>query len=213
VYDSCKHTTLIKVSGKLANCCLGTHVISICMCDLLPTAALVKMSGKDQEDQIIPISQLDPQLFSTVPKLKASAVQSWYLAQHPGGWSVCVRGEIRVQPCTGREGVTTHGGVCESSGVGLVGSHAQAGGGGGGRPGRAAPPPRPPPPPPPPPQHIEGLGWKEHMLQPWTHSSADEKGGLITGQHHAAGSITSRGDPIGQGTQGGRWMGPAALLI
>eukprot|EP00197_Chlamydomonas_leiostraca_P008112 CAMPEP_0202870554 /NCGR_PEP_ID=MMETSP1391-20130828/16057_1 /ASSEMBLY_ACC=CAM_ASM_000867 /TAXON_ID=1034604 /ORGANISM="Chlamydomonas leiostraca, Strain SAG 11-49" /LENGTH=611 /DNA_ID=CAMNT_0049551153 /DNA_START=278 /DNA_END=2109 /DNA_ORIENTATION=+ len=52
--------------------------------------ALVKMGAKGvggEDDQVIPITQLDPQLFNTIPKLKAQAMQSWYAAQHPG-WAI-----------------------------------------------------------------------------------------------------------------------------
>ncbi len=41
-------------------------------------SALVKMAGSTTEDdQVIPIHQLDPVLFHTIPKLKQQAVQSW----------------------------------------------------------------------------------------------------------------------------------------
>ncbi len=43
---------------------------------LLP--ALVKMAtSQNEEDQVIPVHQLDPVLFHTIPKLKQQAVQSW----------------------------------------------------------------------------------------------------------------------------------------
>ncbi len=43
----------------------------------LPPAALVKMGSAGEEEQVIPIHQLDPVLFHTIPKLKQQAVQSW----------------------------------------------------------------------------------------------------------------------------------------
>ncbi|GAX84826.1 hypothetical protein CEUSTIGMA_g12247.t1 [Chlamydomonas eustigma] len=50
--------------------------------------ALVKMAvTQGEEDQVIPIHQLDPVLFHTIPKLKQQAVQSWYAASHPG-WAI-----------------------------------------------------------------------------------------------------------------------------
>lgn len=52
--------------------------------------ALVKMGVKGvggEDDQVIAITQLDPQLFNTIPKLKQQAMQSWYAAQHPG-WAI-----------------------------------------------------------------------------------------------------------------------------
>mmetsp|Transcript_29342 Transcript_29342/g.64952 ORF Transcript_29342/g.64952 Transcript_29342/m.64952 type:complete len:729 (+) Transcript_29342:226-2412(+) len=50
--------------------------------------ALVKMgNNKGEQDSVIPIHQLDPVLFNTIPKLKQQAVQSWYAAAHPG-WAI-----------------------------------------------------------------------------------------------------------------------------
>lgn len=67
-------------AGLLFSCKNG----SVCMEQPI---ALVKMGGKNEEDQVIPIHQLDVQLFNTIPKLKAQAVQSWYAQSHPG-WAI-----------------------------------------------------------------------------------------------------------------------------
>lgn len=41
-------------------------------------AGLVKMAGNPgEEDQVIPIHQLDPALFHSIPKLKQQAIQNW----------------------------------------------------------------------------------------------------------------------------------------
>jgi hypothetical protein len=44
--------------------------------------ALVKMAAvQGEEDQVIPIHQLDPVLFHSIPKLKQQAVQSWWVGR------------------------------------------------------------------------------------------------------------------------------------
>ena len=46
----------------------------------LPLSALVKTAANAaEEDQIIPIHQLDPVLYHTIPKLKQQAVSSWWV--------------------------------------------------------------------------------------------------------------------------------------
>jgi len=51
-------------------------------------AALVKMgAAPGDEDEVIPISMLDPGTLAIIPRLKAGAVQGWYAPQHPG-WSI-----------------------------------------------------------------------------------------------------------------------------
>eukprot|EP00983_Pelagomonas_calceolata_P056498 1144609-Pelagomonas_calceolata.AAC.6 len=50
--------------------------------------ALVKMGASPgDEDEVVPVAQLDPNTQAVVPRLKAGAVQSWYSPHHPG-WSI-----------------------------------------------------------------------------------------------------------------------------
>jgi len=50
--------------------------------------ALVKMGATSgDDDQVMPIHQLDPVMFRSIPTLKQQAVQSWYAASHPG-WAI-----------------------------------------------------------------------------------------------------------------------------
>ena len=44
---------------------------------LIPVALVKTSANTSDEDQIIPIHQLDPVLYHTIPKLQQQAVSSW----------------------------------------------------------------------------------------------------------------------------------------
>ncbi|EFJ53210.1 hypothetical protein VOLCADRAFT_115791 [Volvox carteri f. nagariensis] len=64
-----------------------------------PIGVVKAGQGPDVPTQIIQLQQLSPADFSAIPRLKNSAVQNWYMTNHPN-WAIFSENEEAVPPAT-----------------------------------------------------------------------------------------------------------------
>ena len=67
----------------------------------------------DGEDKVVPIHTLDPVLFSSIPKRRVEATQSWYAPEHPG-WAIYWREGVQNPALMALLGDVPSGGVMAS---------------------------------------------------------------------------------------------------
>lgn len=91
--------------------------------------ALVKMApSPDQEDQVIPIHQLDPNMFQTIPRLKQQALANWYAGGHPG-WAIYWKQDQGGMDVMGGGGGDTAAAMLASAQAAAQAAPVQGGGG------------------------------------------------------------------------------------